>query len=200
MSGTAPPEQLPTPLTAAASGSTAFRSTSTMRVATPDSRILVWPLKELKECVENDRSLQYPLMSLAAAEMAGRLQLATQQMQRVHRYRERLQLMIRQNDGTLRGADKRELAELRESLGVADAEHWEALHALGWTRKDYQNGYSRTQTRAERARAARKAVKSVRKSLEGAVNSLAGLFGGGGAGSSGDANEAGREQESSGRQ
>ena len=51
-----------------------------MRIATPDSRILVWPLKDLTECVEGDRSLQYPLMSLAAAEMAGRLQLATQQM------------------------------------------------------------------------------------------------------------------------
>lgn len=105
--------------------------------------------------------------------------------------------MIRKNDGTLGGSDKRELVDLRAQLGVADAEHWEALHALGWTRKDYQNGYSRTQTRAERARAARKTVKNIRKSLEGAVTGFAGLFGVGGGASPSPASGSERDGRSS---
>jgi CRP-like cAMP-binding protein len=163
------------------SDATPTEATATVVVASPEATVLVWDLQALRQTIEANKAMRFPLMSLVASEVASRLLLTTRSLQRSYQYREELRNRIREGSGKLSEQDKLDLEQWRMEESVTEQEHQEALVAVGWTPKDYQRGWSPAQAKAARAKAVQRASEGMRAAYDSVATGarqVGGFFGG----------------------
>jgi len=149
-----------------------YRSTASTRLTSPDGYLLVIPLHAVRELLESDPGLEKPLLSLAAAETASRLNLTQRRVQRLQRYKQRLHAAT---SGVYRVPSNRqkELAEYAARHGISEEEHGDALRSVGWTPAEWADGYSSTAFRAITAKQMQHATGFVTNALQAAASLFA---------------------------
>lgn len=145
-----------------------YRSTASTRLTSPEGRLLVIPLHAVRQLLESDPGLEKPLLSLAAAETASRLNLTQRRVQRLQRYKQRLHAAT---TGVYRVPPERhaDLLEYAERHGISAEEHEDALRSVGWTPQEWDEGYSGTAFRAITAKQLQHASGFVSNALQAAA-------------------------------
>ena len=132
-------------------------STTTVRVSSPHATVIRLQLDDVLAAAARDRTLEIPLLSMAAAETAARLTMTTARIRHVSQYRRMLREATRQ--GHVDEADRAALQQFRKSHEISSTDHAEALSALGWSAADWESGYTQGSLPAFAVRALQDAGK-----------------------------------------
>lgn len=132
-------------------------STTTVRVSSPHATVIRLQLDDVLAAAARDRTLEIPLLSMAAAETAARLTMTTARIRHVSQYRRMLREATRQ--GHVDEADRAALQQFRKAHEISSTDHAEALSALGWSVADWESGYTQGSLPAFAVRALQDAGK-----------------------------------------
>lgn len=131
----------------------------------------------IKGELAKDRTLEKPILSLAAGETAARLLLLQATAQKVYVYRKKLKAAIQSPPyGVLSDEDKQQLASFCEKHSLSHRQHREALAMLGWNEKDWERGYKGADWKTTQARYVRDTSEALMKLGRGTANAIGSFF------------------------
>ncbi len=108
------------------------------RCASEKCRTLALNRRALHETLSSNPRLASAAQRAEVADLWGKLQTAGPQ-QRVRAYRAMVEVAL--SDGTLTASERQLLSDFQTKHAIPQAEHDNALQALGWSAEDYARGH-----------------------------------------------------------